>query len=40
MRLAGMERGDPEATSEAVLKLVDADDPPFLLGLGYLDSRR
>ena len=33
-RLAGMERGDPEATSEAVLKLVDADDPPLRLGLG------
>ena len=29
-----MERGDPEATSEAVLKLVDADDPPLRLGLG------
>ena len=33
-RLAGMERGDPEATSEAVLKLVDVDDPPLRLGLG------
>ena len=33
-RLAGMERGDPEATSEAILKLVDADDPPLRLGLG------
>jgi NAD(P)-dependent dehydrogenase (short-subunit alcohol dehydrogenase family) len=33
-RLSGMERGDPEATSEAVLKLVDADDPPLRLGLG------
>src|SRR5580658_4046256 len=32
--LAGVERGDPEATSEAVLKLVDADDPPLRLGLG------
>jgi NAD(P)-dependent dehydrogenase (short-subunit alcohol dehydrogenase family) len=32
--LAGMERGDPEATAEAVLKLVDADDPPLRLGLG------
>src|ERR1700729_1261588 len=33
-RLAGMERGDPAATSEAVLKLVDANDPPLRLGLG------
>jgi NAD(P)-dependent dehydrogenase (short-subunit alcohol dehydrogenase family) len=33
-RLAGVERGDPEATSEAILKLVDADDPPLRLGLG------
>jgi NAD(P)-dependent dehydrogenase (short-subunit alcohol dehydrogenase family) len=34
VRLAGLERGDPEATAEAVLKLVDADDPPLRLGLG------
>lgn len=33
-RLADIERGDPEATSEAVLKLVDADNPPLRLGLG------
>ena len=33
-QLAGMERGDPEATAEAVLKLVDANDPPLRLGLG------
>jgi NAD(P)-dependent dehydrogenase (short-subunit alcohol dehydrogenase family) len=33
-RLASLERGDPEATSEAILKLVDADDPPLRLGLG------
>jgi NAD(P)-dependent dehydrogenase (short-subunit alcohol dehydrogenase family) len=33
-RLAGVERGDPEATAEAVLKLVDADEPPLRLGLG------
>ncbi len=33
-RLANLERGDPEATSEAVLKLVDANDPPLRLGLG------
>jgi NAD(P)-dependent dehydrogenase (short-subunit alcohol dehydrogenase family) len=34
MRLASLERGDPEATSEAILKLVDTDDPPLRLGLG------
>ncbi len=33
-RLASLERGDPEATSDAVLKLVDTDDPPLRLGLG------
>jgi NAD(P)-dependent dehydrogenase (short-subunit alcohol dehydrogenase family) len=33
-RLATMERGDPEATAGAILKLVDADDPPLRLGLG------
>ncbi len=33
-RLANVERGDPEATADAVLKLVDADDPPLRLGLG------
>jgi NAD(P)-dependent dehydrogenase (short-subunit alcohol dehydrogenase family) len=33
-RLAGLERGDPEATAEAVLKLVDTNDPPLRLGLG------
>ena len=33
-QLANMERGDPEATAEAVLKLVDTDDPPLRLGLG------
>jgi NAD(P)-dependent dehydrogenase (short-subunit alcohol dehydrogenase family) len=32
--LANLERGDPEATAEAVLKLVDANDPPLRLGLG------
>jgi NAD(P)-dependent dehydrogenase (short-subunit alcohol dehydrogenase family) len=32
--LAGVERGDPEATADAILKLVDADDPPLRLGLG------
>ncbi len=29
-----MERGDPEATSEAILKLVDTENPPLRLGLG------
>ena len=32
--LAGVERGDPDATAEAVLKLVDAENPPLRLGLG------
>src|SRR5579863_10440145 len=32
--LANLERGDPDATAEAVLKLVDADNPPLRLGLG------
>jgi hypothetical protein len=29
-----LERGDPEATTAAILKLVDSDDPPLRLGLG------
>ena len=33
-RLANLERGDPEATAEAALKLVDTNDPPLRLGLG------
>ena len=33
-RLASVERGEPEATAEAVLKLVDTNDPPLRLGLG------
>ncbi|MFC5863132.1 SDR family NAD(P)-dependent oxidoreductase [Acidicapsa dinghuensis] len=33
-RLANLERGDPEATAEALLKLVDTNDPPLRLGLG------
>jgi NAD(P)-dependent dehydrogenase (short-subunit alcohol dehydrogenase family) len=33
-QLANVERGDPEATSEAILKLVDAENPPLRLGLG------
>jgi NAD(P)-dependent dehydrogenase (short-subunit alcohol dehydrogenase family) len=32
--LANVERGDPEATAEAMLKLVDAENPPLRLGLG------
>jgi NAD(P)-dependent dehydrogenase (short-subunit alcohol dehydrogenase family) len=34
MRLATLERGDPEATTAAILKLVDTDNPPLRLGLG------
>lgn len=33
-RLAASERGDPRATADAVLTLVDADDPPLRLALG------
>jgi NAD(P)-dependent dehydrogenase (short-subunit alcohol dehydrogenase family) len=33
-RLANLERGDPQATAEAILKLVDTDDPPLRLALG------
>jgi NAD(P)-dependent dehydrogenase (short-subunit alcohol dehydrogenase family) len=33
-RLANLESGDPDATREAILKLVDSDDPPLRLGLG------
>jgi NAD(P)-dependent dehydrogenase (short-subunit alcohol dehydrogenase family) len=33
-RLANLEWGAPEATVEAVLKLVDTNDPPLRLGLG------
>jgi NAD(P)-dependent dehydrogenase (short-subunit alcohol dehydrogenase family) len=33
-RLANLERGDPQATAGAILKLVDAEDPPLRLGLG------
>ena len=33
-RLANLESGDPYATAEAVLKLVDAEEPPLRLGLG------
>lgn len=33
-RLANIERGDPNATADAILKLVDAETPPLRLGLG------
>lgn len=33
-RLTSTERGDPEATADAILKLVDTDKPPLRLGLG------
>ena len=33
-RMNTMERGDPQATAEAVLKLVDTENPPLRLGLG------
>ena len=29
-----MERGDPEATPEAILNLVDTENPPLRLALG------
>ncbi len=33
-QLAEVEQGDPEATAEAILTLVDAENPPLRLGLG------
>jgi NAD(P)-dependent dehydrogenase (short-subunit alcohol dehydrogenase family) len=33
-RLTSLERGDPKATADAILKLVDANDPPLRLVLG------
>ncbi len=33
-RLKNMERGDPKATSEAIFKVVDAEQPPLRLFLG------
>ena len=33
-RLANLESGDPEVTAKAILKLVDAEEPPLRLGLG------
>jgi NAD(P)-dependent dehydrogenase (short-subunit alcohol dehydrogenase family) len=32
--IGDVERGDPEATREAILKLVDAENPPLRIGLG------
>lgn len=34
-QIAASERGDPQATTDAILKLVDTDDPPLRLGLGH-----
>jgi NADP-dependent 3-hydroxy acid dehydrogenase YdfG len=41
-RLSTEERGDPKATAEAVLRIVDAEDPPlrFALGGGVLPMAR
>jgi NAD(P)-dependent dehydrogenase (short-subunit alcohol dehydrogenase family) len=33
-RLSGAERGDPQATAEAILKIVDAEEPPLRFVLG------
>ena len=33
-RLRGMERGNPEATPEAIFKIVDAENPPLRINLG------
>lgn len=33
-RLAGEDRGDPRATADAVLAVVDAEDPPLRVALG------
>lgn len=33
-RMRGMERGDPEATSEALFKVVDSENPPLRFNLG------
>ncbi|HYY27838.1 MAG TPA: hypothetical protein VE860_07840, partial [Chthoniobacterales bacterium] len=32
--MATMERGNPHATAEAILKLVDAEEPPLRMMLG------
>ena len=33
-RMSGMKKGDPQATAEAVLQIVDAEDPPLRINLG------
>jgi NAD(P)-dependent dehydrogenase (short-subunit alcohol dehydrogenase family) len=33
-RMRGMEKGDPEATPEALFKIVDAENPPLRFNLG------
>ena len=40
--LSGEERGDPQATAEAILKIVDAEDPPlrFIFGSETLPIAR
>jgi NAD(P)-dependent dehydrogenase (short-subunit alcohol dehydrogenase family) len=41
-RISSVERGDPQATAEAVLKIVDTEDPPLrvILGSGILPMAR
>ncbi len=41
-KLVNQERGDPQATAEAILKIVDAENPPlrFILGTGGLANAR
>jgi hypothetical protein len=41
-RLSSAEFGDPQATAEAILKIVDAEDPPlrFAVGAGVLPMAR
>jgi NAD(P)-dependent dehydrogenase (short-subunit alcohol dehydrogenase family) len=40
--LSSAERGDPQASAEAILKIVDAEDPPlrFVVGAGIPPSAR
>ena len=33
-RMSGMKRGDPQATAEAILQIVDTEDPPLRFFLG------
>ncbi len=41
-RLSGEKRGDPRATADAILKIVDAEEPPlrFAVGAGVLPRTR